>query len=644
MKQFFLLPTLLLLSLPLFSQNYDWEKKREITTTRDSAYNVIYVLYYQQYDYQYEKDDLVMFDTVHKIIKVNNDKAISSNNRIYIPVGGPRELVEVKARTLAPDGTQQLLDQNEIKEIEDEEAGKGYRIFAIEGAVVGGEIEYLYKIKMPARYFGLNYFQFDSPVKEAGIKLTSPENLEFAFKSYNGFPKVKETQDDENRNIYMIAAENIPALEEEPFSIYDEHRQKVAFKLNFNTARGRVKLFTWENVGKTIFERTYSIDRKEEKTVKDILKRIKAPDELKAAAIEDYVKTNYFLEKNAGYQTQNIEFIDENKFSNEFGLTRLMVNLYKAAGFKPQIILTSDRTMFKLDTDFESYNYLTDYLIYLPSVGKYIAPYNHEDRLNLTPSQFTANEAIFIKTVELQGEKYPIVEIGYIDAPSSDKNHDNMDVKVSFSDNLSTNQIVLNRSFKGYQASYIKAIMPHLQENEKKELLKSLVKFMSADANIDEMRFLNEDFNYKNWEEPLELVSTFEAESFIERAGPTLLFKLGELIGPQSELYQENERKLPVANEYNRSYMRKLEIELPENYEIQNPEDIAITEVVKNDKGQPVFKFESKYEIKDGKLIVVIDEFYEKVYYPTSKFEAFRSVINAAADFNKIVLVLKQSS
>jgi hypothetical protein len=135
---------------------------------------------------------------------------------------------------------------------------------------------------------------------------------------------------------------------------------------------------------------------------------------------------------------------------------------------------------------------------------------------------------------------------------------------------------------------------------------------------------------------------TFNTNSYIESAGDVILFKAGELIGPQSELYQDHERKLEVVNSFNRGYERKIVVHIPEGYTVQNPGDLMIKEQVFDEDKKLIYNFESKYELNGQKLEVEIDEFYDQLTYPVEKFEAFRRVINSAADFNKIVLVLSK--
>jgi len=38
---------------------------------------------------------------------------------------------------------------------------------------------------------------------------------------------------------------------------------------------------------------------------------------------------------------------------------------------------------------------------------------------------------------------------------------------------------------------------------------------------------------------------------------------------------------------------------------------------------------------------VIIDEYYKEIYLPEEHFEGFKNVVNAAVDFNKVVLVLE---
>ena len=52
--------------------------------------------------------------------------------------------------------------------------------------------------------------------------------------------------------------------------------------------------------------------------------------------------------------------------------------------------------------------------------------------------------------------------------------------------------------------------------------------------------------------------------------------------------------------------------------------------------------FVSNYEVAGNQVIIHIYETYKRTQYPLSQFEDFKKVINASADFNKVVLVLEK--
>jgi hypothetical protein len=95
-----------------------------------------------------------------------------------------------------------------------------------------------------------------------------------------------------------------------------------------------------------------------------------------------------------------------------------------------------------------------------------------------------------------------------------------------------------------------------------------------------------------------------------------------------------------VENTFNRGYQRKIKVEIPKGYDIKNPNDLIIKKQVFNDDKKLLYNFDSSYSLDGQNLEITIDEFYDQLRFPLDRFEEFRQVINAAADFNKIVLVL----
>jgi hypothetical protein len=225
--------------------------------------------------------------------------------------------------------------------------------------------------------------------------------------------------------------------------------------------------------------------------------------------------------------------------------------------------------------------------------------------------------------------------------PAADYKHnvDNLDIDVAFAEDLATNNIRIKRIFGGYNASYFSSYYHLMTEEQKLSMVEELTKQTAPDPK------------FRKWSaEPLEdgavdrfvIDVDFESSHLIEKAGQRVLFKVGELIGPQVEMYRENDRMTEVENDYNRGYEREIRIRLPKGYSLKNGQELKF-DVSYKDKDETPFVFRSDYVVKDGVLTITITEYYKQLYAPLKRYEDYRKVVNAAADFNKVTLVLEKA-
>jgi hypothetical protein len=120
-----------------------------VVHTIDSKYDgesAVILLDKRRVEYIDEKEELVTYRTLHKIIHINNDNGIEASNRIYLPVNENKDLVSIKARTVLPGGKIIEISSENIKDIKGENE-QMYKIFAMEGLVKGCEVEFFIHIK-----------------------------------------------------------------------------------------------------------------------------------------------------------------------------------------------------------------------------------------------------------------------------------------------------------------------------------------------------------------------------------------------------------------------------------------------------------------------------------------------------------------
>ncbi|HEX6892052.1 MAG TPA: hypothetical protein VF141_15195, partial [Chryseolinea sp.] len=258
-----------------------------------------------------------------------------------------------------------------------------------------------------------------------------------------------------------------------------------------------------------------------------------------------------------------------------------------------------------------------------------------ELRYPLVQPDYTAQQGLFIEPIAVGEVKSALSSINVIPPAEYSVNIDNLDIEVTFNEDLASNQIHQKREFGGYNAAYLAPYYDVMSADQRTNMINEIIKQTAPDAVIKNSKALvSPTGNF--------IVDVdFQSNHFLEKAGPRILFKAGELIGKQIEMYRDDQRTTVVENEFNRKYYRTIKIHVPKGYKVKNGDDLKFN-IAYRDQDLTPFLFKSDYTIKDNVLEITIDEYYKEIYAPLSRYEDFRKVVNAAADFNKITLVLEK--
>ncbi|MFW5724842.1 MAG: DUF3857 domain-containing protein [Bacteroidota bacterium] len=646
-----ILPTcliILLLSITLVAQEtndrFAWVEDPGFSSINEDYEdeNVIGVFINEKYDYLYDEDgNLYNLHYLHRRLRLNSDEAVSANNRLSVSLVNVVEVVEVMARVIKPTGEIIEFDRNNIREIVEEGSGNNYKIFAFDGIETGDDIEYLIVRRMNGGNFGRVFFQFEYPVQQASFELISPENLLYAAKGYNGFPDAVPVEREDARNHLVSTMEAIPAMQELPYTYFHPRRARIEFKLEYNLLRGKSKVLTYNDAAQRIYEIMY--DDVNERSLSRWLKELgtlQGTSHQKAVFIENYLKENIYLQDYNTPEFSDLEFIRTQKVSGAQGIVRLYVNLFKAMEIPHEIVVTASRSSIPLDPDFESWNYLDEYLIYLPESDTYIEPGAVFHRSGMVDGDLTATHGLFIQLLTLGSFESAVGKIKYIEPAPYRANYDNMLIQVSVDAENGTAQIRNTRAMKGLSGGYLKYIYAIVDEETKFEILKDILESKAPNADYETLETLEStDVDFMHDGEFV-VYTHFNSLSLVEAAGNRLLVKIGETIGPQVELYYNDERTIGGISDFNRWYYRRIIFDIPEGYRVVNPQ-AANFDVTLEDNQQTNFAFVSSHRFENNQLIIDIDEYYRVIKVEPKQFEGFRKVINAAADFNKVVLVLE---
>ncbi|MFT5667535.1 MAG: hypothetical protein ACI9DK_001733 [Vicingaceae bacterium] len=625
----------------IFSKEINYELT---PSQKESEEAVLKYFYSTQYTVSDDEDGQYIF--AHTARWINSDKAIKENNKVYLAASENTNYLFQKARVIKSNGEIVELEKGDIKEGVYEENEQKYYYFALEGLEKGSIIETAtYRKQRPNYYGSLINLQEDVIRYDQQFELICPDYLEFAFKSINNAPVVKEDTAASEWNRWMISIDSVAAVLRQPTMFDNVVKQGVLYKINRNLAKNTGDLTSYGNASRNVYANLYpEYSKSELKQISKIGKELNLKnmegDLKKIKGIENYLKSNFQVVESPNPDLAKIDFIVEQKAANSTGITRLHLALLDIAEVKNEIVLTTDRTEIRFDPKFEAYLFLDNYLIYFPKENIFLAPDEKYLRAPIVPSEWMHNNGLFIKTVEVGDVVMPIGEVKFIDALPYSMSSDDIEVNIDFAEDIAQPNIKFQKTSSGYTAQFFQPYFHLMDEEAIKNAKKAMVKMVNEEMEADEVELENtgvNDFGSKPF------IYRFETKehSFIERAGEDYLFKLGLLIGPQMEMYQEKKRQFDVESENSRRYTRLIKFNVPAGYEIKNIDDLKIS--YKFGESEDInLLFNSDYIVEGNDVTVTSEEYYTEIIYPKERFEEYQKVINAAADFNKIVLVLQK--
>ncbi|HEY9083861.1 MAG TPA: DUF3857 domain-containing protein [Vicingaceae bacterium] len=655
-----LITTLLLLStihvvysqVTPFYKNYDWtENIDEMKSLKDTLIDeeVLILKDYSLNEFSYpdeKQNTLTQYVLTHKAYLLRTNNAIEDFNKVYLSFDNSSEILKTKARVITPSNKIIELDSTDILTAVDEETNVQYKYFAFEGVEVGSIVEYLYVIKKRPYYEG-SYVRIQSeyPIFNLDFHVISPSNLIFKFKTYNNTDSIANDTLENGKWDFNIKYDYIPSLKYEDNAAYQSRLKALVYKLDRNLYGNTRDISSYSTLIQNMYDFLHHNQDKNKKTIEKFLKQMKFKasknQEDNILFVEDYLKKNIYInENNASQDLKSISFITSNKLANELGILKLYAQIFSLLDIEMELVFSGNRLSKKFDSEYEATTFLEDYLIYFPSINKYMAPTNLASRVGLPTYTLTHNYGLFIKEVALGGFKTGLGEIKFIEHVPYTENTDKMYITVDFDEDDITNQnIFFNRQMSGYYAKDLQPFYYLITGKDKTDLNKQL--FTNINSELEPENIVVKNDNAADLgRKPFTIEAEFETDVFIEKAADKVIFEIGNLIGPQTEIYDSLERKLPVELSFARYYYREIKVKIPKNYKIVNLEDLNIENYFTNNSDTSM-AFTSKYTVKDNELIVLCEEYYKNIEIPVEHYQEYRKIINSAADFNKIKLILE---
>jgi hypothetical protein len=632
---------LLITSTSSFAQyykTYDWQKKPKLheLTEEEKEESSVAILKKVIVEFDSEENSLEpkLYETKHTIIRVNDDNGIAQHNTVYIPMYDVKQLINVKARTISPTGKVVLLNQDNIKEVSNVEEYGDFKIFAIEGVEMNSEIEVLYTVERMYDMYGSETIQANYKIKEAQFLFISG-NLESNVKAYRTIETFEPVAIGEDK-AQLLTITDIPAMVEEEYATPKANNISVVYQC-FPEGQNITQNMFWtnvsNNVGRQFFPETVVNQAKE-----DVSKIIEGQTDLttfkKAALVDIYIKSNFTIVKNNNQELSDLNYIFTNRSASDYGILKVYAQYLTALDVEFEIVITANRFLTKFDPEFFVPGMLRDFLIYLPTERKYIAPDRFESRIGEAPFNILGNYGLFISS-DFEHYFSKIVQ--------EDPNFSRIrrDMNITFKNDFESVTIEQDQDYFGHWAETSRAVVNLSNEQGLAEYKDYLTGSGIEDKEILSYETFNTDMNQLEYNVPFQVKTTISSEVLLEDAGDSYIFQIGLVIGTQSELYQETKRINPIEMIYPNGYNYEIIVNIPKGYSVEGLESLIINKSYVARNGKTTAKFESNYKLEKNKIIITIEEFYKTHEFDLNRYEEFREVINAASDFNKAAILFK---
>ena len=631
-KKFLVLKILLIVSyFNTYSQSYlniDWDSDKTISFPSDNDLYGIFNNHYVEYFKSKFTEEVYVYETRHtktKINRINNPL----DNEIIISKINVSEIVDVRAKIINQDTIISYGFDEMKKMINSDDSDENYNNYKLPNLDEGDIVEIMYTVKKDFNFNGNKIIEEAYPILLSKFILIE-NNFKSNIKIYNSNNSFVSDIIFDGKKSKQIIFNNLNATANEQYSTPIANKIKISYQCYEN--RDDVSQIEYwgnlvQNVSELFFPKT--VNEKAEEILREIKNGyVKIPwNELKIAnAIDEYIKNNFVISDEDDPKLNDIEYILNNKISNDFSIIQVYSSLFKEADIEYEVAISCNRYFLKFDPELFDPNQLREFLIFLPNQEKYISPNRVEYRVSEAPEDLLGNYGIFID----KDLDYYFSEITLFD---QDFSQIKKNIEVNISRNLNKTKINESRLFSGYWAitnrNYI-----YLSENEKTDFLVDFFTVNGLDnKKVSNYNIKNFDISHNTYNTPLEITSTISTSDLIEEKEGLTYLKIGKVIGLQSNLFDEKERINPIEINFPNSYDYNIKVNIPRGYKIVDFSELNKSKEYISVDGNSTAKFLSKATVNGNVLNINIKEYYKELRYSKKRYQEFREVINAAAKF-----------
>ncbi len=615
---------------------HDSPREMDVDDEEWSPYGAVFLYNYVKSDHGKVGVQKVHTKFVHRRVRLFNEEALDAFNTLKIPYTDKYKVSNIKARSIHKDGTVTDVRKNTIEEAMEE--GVRFKLIAFENLDIGDDIEYSYEWNFPdSEYEEVQLFTGLSALSSY-FEVALDENMDIDLQAYNGVDVFVDTT--ANRPILYAEVKNLKEDDEEQFSFPTSYSPRLEYKVTYPGDKDFQRTRSWDDYNpmkiNDILKSTL-VDKGVKKLLRDI--PLGSSEQKNIFETENYLKKTYNIGPTEPDQIRSVRTLRTTQEWSENEFSAVLAALLYIQDIDFQIGFTTDRSEKVFDPTFVNSDNMEYMFFYFPKYKKYLMPTAVASRYSYIPSLLRGNQAILYSLNPKQN-----FNVHKIPALGSDQNYHNHDVKVMI--DTKEEHVIVNskQSMTGDTKANTLPYLILLNEETKDEFVASMVKFDESEDEMEKVMLRNNNWQSLYNNQPLIIETQVESEALMQKvADDEFLINVGAVIGRQAELPQRgHERLYDIDMATPHALMRKIAVKIPEGFKAVNMEDLEIDKSLVVD-GQKLCYFKSSAKLEGNNIIIDIEESYEKDHMDKKYYEEFRDVINAAAEFNKLDILITKN-
>ena len=576
--------------------------------------------------------------------------------------GDSNESVSIKAVTYNLENGKIVKTKLDGKEIFEEDINEDWssKNFTMPNIDEGSIVEWKYTVSSPyIQTIDEVVCQYDIPIKKLDCKIEIPEFYVFRMFPSRYYPiHVKQSQGSKTisvtkttrssdrftstsktstgsaqykLNIFNINAQDIPALEEEPYvNSMDNYRAIVKFEISAYRPRNGTPEFyntSWEKVTETIYKhpsfgRELSKNNHFSEDLKQVVAGIDSEEEKIKAIFEFVQKKVKWDEKYGKYTKKGVAKAYKEGHGNVAEVNLTLVSMLQNAGLNASPVLVSTRSHgIPLFPTKQGFNYviaaieLPQEIVLLDATHPFSAP-------NLLPVRDLNWEGRLIRedgtsiAVDLYPSKYNMKQV-------------KMKAKIDSEGEVSG---VMISTYKNLNALLYRTSYSKLSE----DALINKIESENGDIEIEKIRLNNIDKPLSPLTEMIQFTGENQADFIGDKIYISPLLFLSEAENP----FKMENRTYPL--DFASAWRNEIDmiLEIPEGYIVESKPEDVLYELPDN-----LGSYSLKTSIQNNKLVISSSSKINKAIIPANYYDSLKEIYKKAIDvqLEKIVLAPPQT-